>query len=248
MNNPALKRQVKAIKEKKEGTKEERKEKKRKEKEVRIVIEMRSTRIRIWILTDSYSVLVDRIANSQREMQKSHDIDTPSTRMLIDMMSVRIVGTQGMTNTSSPDPVIDVHVRRTTRLLVIAVVGIVQTTADMTMILNVAKGVAIPIVVRILERTGTLLRDLIHHREMDRRSTGVKSKITVDGMATQKRDKWTGGMNIELHLDQRLSISIQDRYLLVTAALVMGPITHIPMVIMARVLLGRARRKSELKG
>lgn len=36
MNNPALKRQVKAIKEKKEGTKEERKEKKRREKEVRV--------------------------------------------------------------------------------------------------------------------------------------------------------------------------------------------------------------------
>jgi hypothetical protein len=34
MNNPALKRQVKAIKEKKEGTKEERREKKRQEKEV----------------------------------------------------------------------------------------------------------------------------------------------------------------------------------------------------------------------
>jgi hypothetical protein len=168
--------------------------------------------------------------------------------MVIDIMSVRIVGTQGMTTISSPDQVIDVHVRRTTRLLAIAAVGIVQIAADMTMILNVAKGMAIPTVVPILERTGTLLRDLIHRREMDRRPTGVKSKITVDGMATQKRDKWTGGMNIELHLDQRLSISIQDRYLLATAALVMGPITHTPMVIMARVLLGRARRKSERKG
>lgn len=173
--------------------------------------------------------------------------------MVTDIMSARIVGIQGMMTTSSPDQVIDVHVRRMTRLLAIAVVGIVLIAAELTMILNAAIGMVISIVAHILERAGTLLRDLIRLLGVGHRLNGVKiarrgTSLTADGMATRKRDKWIDGMIIELHRDQRLSISIQDRYLLVTMALVMDTITHIPMATMARLLLVRVRQRSERKG
>jgi hypothetical protein len=173
--------------------------------------------------------------------------------MAIGIVSAHTIETQGMTTTSLPGQVTDVHVPRMTRLLAIAVVGTVLIAADMKLIRTVEIHVMISTAGRIPGLTGTLLLGLTRLLEACHLHDGVKIAIRetnriMDGTATRNQDMSTGGRYIEVHRAQRLSISIQDRYRLATTVPAMDINPHSPINTTVHLLLVRPPQRFERKG